>query len=74
MPAIPYCIDLIEGPYLETDPAVIVAFRPGQKPKGLNATRPRRNPACAQGLHAGTRVQSASRSAIIRPERRSRRR
>ena len=33
MPAIPYCIDLIEGPYLETDPAVIVAFRPGQKTK-----------------------------------------
>jgi len=32
MPAIPYCIDLIEGPYLETDPAVIVAFRPAQKP------------------------------------------
>jgi len=27
-PAIPYCIDLIEGPYLETDPAVITAFRP----------------------------------------------
>jgi len=34
MPAIPYCIDLIEGPYLETDPAVIRAFRPGQAPKG----------------------------------------
>lgn len=34
MPAIPYCIDLIEGPYLETDPAVVAAFRPGQKPKG----------------------------------------
>lgn len=34
MPAIPYCIDLIEGPYLETDPAVIFAFRPAQKPKG----------------------------------------
>lgn len=34
MPAIPYCIDLIEGPYIETDPQVIVAFRPGQKPKG----------------------------------------
>lgn len=33
MPAIPYCIDLIEGPYLETDPEVIVAFRPGQKAK-----------------------------------------
>ncbi|MCO5091875.1 molybdopterin adenylyltransferase [Bosea sp. (in: a-proteobacteria)] len=28
MPAIPYCIDLIEGPRLETDPAVIAAFRP----------------------------------------------
>ena len=27
-PAIPYCIDLIEGPYLETDEAVIKAFRP----------------------------------------------
>jgi molybdopterin adenylyltransferase len=34
MTAIPYCIDLIEGPYIETDPNVIVAFRPGQKPKG----------------------------------------
>ncbi len=30
MPAIPYCIDLIEGPYLETDPAVIKAFRPAK--------------------------------------------
>ena len=28
-PAIPYCIDLIEGPRLETDPAVCKAFRPG---------------------------------------------
>lgn len=27
-PAIPYCIDLIGGPRLETDPAVCVAFRP----------------------------------------------
>jgi molybdopterin adenylyltransferase len=33
MPAIPYCIDLIEGPYLETDPAVLIAFRPATKPK-----------------------------------------
>jgi len=30
-PAIPYCIDLIEGPYLETHEEVVVAFRP--KPK-----------------------------------------
>jgi molybdopterin adenylyltransferase len=26
--AVPYCIDLIGGPYLETDPAVCNAFRP----------------------------------------------
>lgn len=29
-PAVPYCIDLIEGPYLETDEQVIKAFRPKQ--------------------------------------------
>ena len=27
-PAIPYCIDLIEGPYLTTDESRVVAFRP----------------------------------------------
>lgn len=27
-PAIPYCIDLIEGPYLTTNEAVVTAFRP----------------------------------------------
>lgn len=27
-PAIPYCIDLIEGPYLETRPEVVQTFRP----------------------------------------------
>ena len=30
-PAIPYCIDLIGGPYLETDPEVMKVFRPGQR-------------------------------------------
>ncbi len=30
-PAVPYCVDLIEGPYLETDEAVIKAFRPKAK-------------------------------------------
>ena len=30
-PAIPYCIDLIEGPYLETNEDVIKAFRPKAK-------------------------------------------
>lgn len=31
MPAIPYCIDLIEGPYLETDESRVKAFRPKKK-------------------------------------------
>ena len=31
MPAIPYCIDLIEGPRLETNPEVLKAFRPKGK-------------------------------------------
>lgn len=30
-PAVPYCIDLIGGPFLETNPDVIKAFRPKQK-------------------------------------------
>ncbi|MHC4956790.1 MAG: molybdopterin adenylyltransferase [Planctomycetota bacterium] len=30
-PAIPYCIDLLEGPYLETNEDVLVAFRPKKK-------------------------------------------
>lgn len=30
-PAIPYCIDLLEGPYLECDESVIKPFRPKQK-------------------------------------------
>jgi len=33
--AVPYCIDLIGGPYVETDPAVVKAFRPksAQRPR-----------------------------------------
>ena len=31
MPAIPYCMDLIGGPRLETNPEQIVAFRPKAK-------------------------------------------
>ncbi|MHC4134298.1 MAG: molybdopterin adenylyltransferase [Planctomycetota bacterium] len=30
-PAIPYCVDLIEGPYLTTNEEVVVAFRPKKK-------------------------------------------
>ena len=34
-PAVPYCIDLIGGPYLETHPEVLKAFRPkgAERPK-----------------------------------------
>ena len=34
-PAVPYCIDLLEGPYLETDETFVKAFRPkhAKKPK-----------------------------------------
>ena len=31
--AIPYCIDLIGGPYAETRPEVIAAFRPKSAPR-----------------------------------------
>jgi len=37
-PAVPYCIDLIGGPYIETDEAVCRAFRP------KSAQRPARHP------------------------------
>ncbi|MBX3440299.1 MAG: molybdopterin adenylyltransferase, partial [Planctomycetaceae bacterium] len=30
-PAVPYCIDLLEGPFLETRPERIRAFRPAKK-------------------------------------------
>lgn len=30
-PAIPYCIDLLNGPYLECDESIIKVFRPKQK-------------------------------------------
>ena len=30
-PAIPYCIDLIDGPYLESNPETMKVFRPGQR-------------------------------------------
>ena len=31
--AVPYCIDLIGGPYIETDEAIVKAFRPSSTPK-----------------------------------------
>ncbi|MNF11077.1 Molybdopterin adenylyltransferase [compost metagenome] len=26
--SVPYCIQLLDGPYVETDPQVVAAFRP----------------------------------------------
>lgn len=31
MPAVPYCIDLLNGPRIETNGEVVQAFRPGEK-------------------------------------------
>lgn len=39
-PAVPYCIDLIEGPYLQTRPERLAAFRPGQKSVPVNQPTP----------------------------------
>lgn len=36
--AVPYCVDLIDGPYIETTEAVVKAFRP---PAEIRKERPR---------------------------------
>ena len=36
--AIPYCVDLIGGPYIETDPAVCKAFRPKSAQRAASAS------------------------------------
>ena len=40
--AVPYCIDLIGGPYIETDESVVKAFRPksARRPKPAEAPKP----------------------------------
>ena len=43
--AVPYCIDLIGGPYIETDEALVKAFRP------KSALRPKAARAPIHGLH-----------------------
>lgn len=35
-PAVPYCVDLIEGPYLETQESFVKAFRPKHAQKPAN--------------------------------------
>lgn len=37
--AVPYCIDLIGGPYIETDPAVCQAFRPKSAQRPASQTK-----------------------------------
>lgn len=49
MPAIPYCIDLLEGPYLETRPERIVAFRPKSAAARPDDTSAGKTDAKAQG-------------------------
>jgi molybdopterin adenylyltransferase len=39
-PAVPYCVDLIGGPYIETDEAVCKAFRPKSALRPPSATLP----------------------------------
>jgi molybdopterin adenylyltransferase len=36
--AVPYCIDLLEGPRIETDPAVVESFRPKGKKGNKSST------------------------------------
>ncbi|AUX95369.1 molybdopterin adenylyltransferase [Mixta gaviniae] len=35
--SVPYCIQLLEGPYIETDPQVVAAFRPKSARRDTNA-------------------------------------
>ncbi len=42
-PAIPYCIDLVGGPYLETRPSECIAFRPGSGAKKEAAKKERKS-------------------------------
>jgi molybdopterin adenylyltransferase len=42
-PAVPYCIDLIEGPYLETNENVVNAFRPKHARPPKDIGRPKRS-------------------------------
>lgn len=35
--SVPYCIQLLEGPYIETDPQVVAAFRPKSARREINS-------------------------------------
>lgn len=56
--AVPYCIDLIGGPYVETNPAVVKAFRPKSAERPKSETAQTSGP--AQTKPAGTTSTSTA--------------
>ena len=62
--SIPYCIDLIGGPYIETDPEIIAAFRPKNAVRKLASEQPAKQQA-AVSTPSTEPAQPAQR--IVRP-------
>lgn len=62
--SIPYCIDLIGGPYIETDPEIIAAFRPKNAVRKLTSEQPAKQQA-AVSTPSPEPAQPAQR--ILRP-------
>ena len=63
--AVPYCIDLIGGPYIETDDAVVKAFRPKSARKPEKAAAAEKAEAQA---HAGAETPSAEANSTAQTE------
>lgn len=63
--AVPYCIDLIGGPYIETDDAVVKAFRPKSARKPEKAAAAEKAEAQA---HAGAETPSAEANSTTQTE------
>lgn len=74
--AVPYCIDLIGGPYIETDERIVKAFRPksAQKPQQPSNAQPAAPAAEAdrsaspQGQTAGAKTEPAAAKAASAPK------
>ena len=68
--AVPYCIDLIGGPYLETDEAVCKAFRPksaaARASRADDAPAPRRAAAVALACLAACATAAAAQEPMRR--------
>ncbi|MDO5531749.1 molybdopterin adenylyltransferase [Sutterella sp.] len=71
--AVPYCIDLIGGPYIETDPEVVKAFRPksARRPEAKQAGEPAAAPEAAakpaEPAQAPEPVKAAEEPAPVKP-------